>query len=85
MVTLGKQNLPINFKTINMEVMSMYDKNYTRLHLGDKVNFSDEYGNKCSQIMSFTPTGNIIVRKDRYSPMEVLYPRECELNRDRRY
>lgn len=31
----------------------MYDKNYTKLHLGDKVNFSDGYGNKCSQIMSF--------------------------------
>lgn len=57
----------------------MYDKNYTRLHLGDKVNFSDEYGNKCSQIMSFTPTGNIIVRKDRYSPMEVIDPRTCEV------
>lgn len=63
----------------------MYDRNYDRLYIGDEVQFSDGYDTKQSRVMSFTPTGNIIVRKDRYSPMEVIDPRDCELNRDRRY
>ena len=63
----------------------MYDRNHDRIYIGDEVQFSDRYGAKQSRVMSFTPTGNIIVRKDRYSHMEVIDPRDCELNRDRRY
>lgn len=61
-----------------MEVIYMYDRNHDRLYIGDEVQFSDGYGTKQSIVMSFTSTGNIIVRKDRYSPMEVIDPRDCE-------